>query len=142
MPQQGYSIGRDVTLNINTGQGILQVRGITGFTSRQEDTKVKLKLLDGHIKTLRFFEGWAGRFDLERRNGMIDRHFNRLEANYYAGITESEVTIMQTVVESDGTTTRLLYREVLLSLEEAGNYQGDTSVKQGIAFVASRRHDG
>lgn len=141
MPQQGYSIGRDIALNINTGQGILQVRGITGFNSHQEDTKVKLKLLDGVIKTLRFFEGWAGRFDLERKDATIDKYFNQLEANFYAGLTETEVTIMETIVEVNGTTSRFLYREVIMTLENAGEYQGDTSVKQAIAFAASRRQN-
>lgn len=171
MPQQGYSIGRDIVLNINTGAtsgnplslggvslsgsisiagitlsggistggGSLQIRGITGFDSKQEDTKVKIKRLDGEIDTLRFFEGWSGRFEVERRDATVDRYFNQLESNYFQGFTEAEVTIMESVIETNGTTSRFLYRKVLLSLDNAGTWQGDTSVKQSIMFVASRR---
>lgn len=139
MPQNGYSIGRDITLNIVTGDGPLRVTGITAFRSKQETTETKIRRLDGTIDHVRFYDGWTGSFTVERRGPILDRYFNKLEADNYAGITEAEVTITETVTEQNGAVSQYRYRKVLLKFDDAGEWRGDSNVKQNLAFLSSRR---
>lgn len=139
MPQDGYSIGRDIALNIIAGGVPLRVRGITSFKSHQDTTKVKVKSINGNVENLRFFEGWSGTFDVERKDAVVDQYFNQLEADYFQGIGEGEATITMTIVESNGTTSRFIYRRCKFSLDDAGEWAGDTAVKMSLSFVCSRR---
>jgi len=93
MPIQGYSVGRDYTLVIQTSTGALQPNKITAFKSKQDVTDVRVKRLDGITDHVRFFDGWSGSFDIERQDATLDNYFAQLEANYYAGINESPAQI-------------------------------------------------
>jgi hypothetical protein len=139
MPLNGYSTGRDITLNINTGAGILRVAGITAFRRKQETTELKIRRLDAVIDHVRFFDGWTGSFTVERRDPTLDRYFNQLEADAYAGITEAETTISETISEQNGAVSQYRYRKVLLKFDDAGEWRGDSNVKMNLAFLATRR---
>lgn len=139
MPQNGYSIGRDVTLNVITADGVLPITGVTSFQSKQDTTEEKVKRIDGEIDHVRFFEGWSGRFMVERRDSTPDRYFNQIEANYFAGVEEGEVTITETITEESGSVSQYRYRKVLLKFEDGGEWAGDKTVKMTVSFIASRR---
>ncbi|MFD2271836.1 hypothetical protein ACFS07_13390 [Undibacterium arcticum] len=49
------------------------------------------------------------------------------------------VTITETIQEVSGSISQYRYLQVLLTLEDAGNYKGDDSVHQKMRFVAARR---
>lgn len=139
MPQNGYSLGRDVSLNVTTSNGPLTINKITGFSTKQETSKQKIKRLDGVLDSLRFFDGWSGSFDVERQDSAIEDYFIGLEANYYAGINEIPATILETVSNPDGSTSQYRYERVILSLDQAGDWRGDASVKIKVSFEASRK---
>lgn len=139
MPQNGYSIGKDITLTVMTSAGQLQINKITGFKSKQETTKNKVKRLDGITDTLRFFDGWSGSFDVERSDSVVEDYFIQLEANYFAGVAEQPATIMETVKNPDGSISQYLYQKVILSLEDAGDWKGDATVKIRVGFDAARK---
>ncbi len=139
MPINGFVVGRDLALSVITGAGALSLDLITGFRSKQDTQQQKIKGIDGVTRHVRFFDGWSGGFNIESQDRTVDDYFNRLEANYYQGIGEGEVTITETVTQADGSVAQYRYREVLLSLDDAGEFRGDASVKQSILFVASRR---
>lgn len=139
MPQNGYSIGRDITLNLVTSSGTLQVTGITSFKSKQETTEEKVKQINGTVDNVRFFEGWSGTFMIERKDATLDQYFCQIEQDYFAGIQDGYVTITETITEQNGNVSQFRYRKVLLKLDDAGEWAGDKTVKRSMSFVASRK---
>lgn len=139
MPQQNYSVGRDLTLVVQTSAGALSLNGITKYRSKQESAEVRVKRLDGITDHLRFFDGWSGSFDIERRDSVIDDYFSQLEANYYAGINEQPCQIYETHQEPNGQITQYRHDGVLLTLDDAGEWSSDATVKVSLKFMSSRR---
>ncbi|PKN07937.1 MAG: hypothetical protein CVU24_17990 [Betaproteobacteria bacterium HGW-Betaproteobacteria-18] len=139
MPVNGFTVGRDVTLTIITSSGPLNLSLITSFKSKQDTSEQKVKGLDGITRHARFYDGWSGSFSLDRMNSNVDDYFAQLEDNYFMGINELPCTITETIQEVDGSVSQYRYTNVLLKLDDAGDYSGDKTVKQSISFVASRR---
>lgn len=139
MPLNGFSVGRDVGLDIIGPQGPLRFNLITGFQSKPDITDAKIKGLDGITRHVRFPDGWSGSFSIERQDSTIDDYFAQLEANYYAGLNELPLTITETITEVSGQVTQYRYVNVLLKLDDAGSWEGDKSVKQRLSFMAARR---
>lgn len=139
MPMNGYSVGRDITLVIQTPNGALILNKITSFSEKQETTEVRVKRLDGITDRLRFFDGWSGGLEVERQDSVVDDYFVNLEANYYAGINEQPCQIYDTKTEPNGTTTQYRRDGVYLSCDNAGEWQGDSTVKISLKFTASRK---
>lgn len=139
MPQNGFSIGRDMALDVITSAGPLRLGLPTNFVARQETTEQRVKGMDGINRPLRFFEGWSGSFDLERLGPELDKYFVQLEASYYAGFNEGPATITETITEPDGTVSQFTYTGVVLSLEDSGSWSGSSTVKQRLKFMAQRK---
>lgn len=139
MPQNNFSVGRDVTLNIIGQSGPLRFNLITGFSADQKTTDKSVKGLDGITRFMRFFDGWAGSFSIERQDSTADDYFTQLEANYYSGLAEQSISITETIQEVSGAISQYRYLGVLLSLASGGAWSGDDTVKQTINFVAARR---
>lgn len=139
MPMNGFSVGRDVSLSIVTANGPLRLSLITAFSSKPNLAESRVKGLDGITRYLRFPDGWSGTFEIERQDSAVDDYFAQLEANYYAGINEQPATITETITEPNGSVTQWRYTGVLLKLDDAGNFQGDQTVKQRLSFVAARK---
>ena len=139
MPINGFSVGRDVSLDVVTASGPLNFGLITKFSSKQSSKEEAIKGLDGITRPVRFFDGWSGSFNMERQDSSLDDFFAMLEANYYAGMNEAAVTITETITEVNGAITQYRYTGVLLKYEDAGDWSGDATVKQSVSFVASRR---
>jgi hypothetical protein len=140
MPQQGYSIGRDITLALILPSGdALRMGKITKWNAKPDLTDQKIKGMDGDTDHLRFYEGWSGSFDIERRGPELDSYFAQAERNYHAGADEPPATLQQTIVEPTGAVSQFRFERVLLKYDDAGDWQGDKSVSQKVSFMASRR---
>jgi len=139
MPLNSFSVGRDLSLDIIGQQGPLRFNLITEFQSKPDVTDVKVKGLDGITRHARFPDGWSGSFSIERQDSTLDDYFSQLEANYYAGLNELPVTITETISEVSGSISQYRYMQVLLTLEDAGTWKGDATVKQKVKFVSARR---
>lgn len=139
MPLNGFSVGRDVSLDIVGPNGPLRFNLITKFTSKQSSKEQSIKGLDGITRPVRFFDGWTGSFNIERQDSTLDDFFSQLEANYYAGLNEASVTITETITEVSGAITQYRYVGVMLKYDDAGDWAGDATVKQTVSFIASRR---
>ena len=139
MALNGYSIGRDIALDIIGPQGPLRFNQIISFMSKPDTTDQKIKGLDGITRHLRFPDGWSGSFEIERQDSAVDDYFTQIEANYYAGLNEIPVTITETVTEVNGSVSQYRYLQVILVLEDAGTWQGDKSVHQKVRFMSARR---
>jgi hypothetical protein len=139
MPLNGYTVGRDLSLDIVGPTGPIRFNQITEFKAKPDITDQKIKGLDGITRHLRFPDGWSGSFSIERQDSALDDYWAQLEANYYAGINEQSLTITETITEVNGSVSQYRFQEVLLKLDDAGDYKGDASVKQMLSFVAARR---
>lgn len=140
MPQGQYSLGRDVGLTIVSPQsGPITLNTITSFQSKSDDQVQKLILINGITDHLRFFQGWSGKFDIERANAILDQYFALLESNYFQGVPEAAASITETIVEVNGSISQYRYPGVILSYADAGEFTGDKSVKQTLNFVSKRR---
>ena len=140
MSQAGYSLGRDLTIVVTLPDGTsLNLGKVTKWSAKQDTTEQKIKGIDGVTDHLRFYEGWSGSFELERRSNDLDAYFATLESNYYAGIAELPVTIQQTVTEPSGSVSQYSFQSALLKFDDAGDWMGDKAVSQKMSFVASRR---
>ncbi|PXX42214.1 hypothetical protein [Aquitalea magnusonii] len=139
MSQGQFSTGRDVSLDFITAAGPLRIPGLKDFSSKQDVQEKKIKLINGQTRHQRFFDGWSGSFEAERMNSAIDDYFASLEENYFAGLPETPITITETIQEPDGSVTQWRYEDVLLKLDDAGKWAGDSTISQKLSFVASRR---
>jgi len=140
MPQQGYSIGRDRSIVIILNDGTsLRLGKVTDFDSKPKTSNQTIKPLDGIIDNLRFHEGWSFSLKTERRSPDLDNYWAGIEANYYAGISEPPVTMIETTQEPDGSVSQFRYERVVLSFDEAGAWAADKSVSQSMSGHASKR---
>lgn len=139
MPVNGYNVGKDATFVVNTASGILALNGLTDFTAKPEYNDQKILRLDGITDHVRTPCGWSGSFTVERQDSAVDDFFARWEANYYAGVNERSGVITETIMEVDGSVSQYRYLNVLLKFDDPGDWSGDKTVKQKIAFSASQR---
>jgi hypothetical protein len=140
MPQQGYSIGRDTSAVIILADGsTLRLGKVTSFDAKPMNSETTVKALDGVNDHLRFHEGWGGSIEMERRSSDLDAYWASIEADYYAGNSETPGTIQQTITEPDGSVTQWRYEKVILKFDDPGKWSSDTTVKQTLSFVASKR---
>lgn len=139
MPLNGFSTGRDVSIDIVGPNGPVRFNLVTKFNSKQKAKKEMIKGLDGIGRPVRFFQGWEGDFELERQDSQLDDYFAQIEANYYAGQNEATVSITETITEVNGAVTQYRYVGCLLTCDDAGDKTGEATIKQKISFEASRR---
>ncbi|GGY07114.1 hypothetical protein [Paludibacterium paludis] len=139
MPIGEFSTGRDVSLDFITPTGPLRLAGLKNFSSKQDLTDKKIKLINGRTVHQRFFDGWSGAFEAERADSTLDDYFCALEDNYFSGNPENPITITETVNEPDGSISQYRFEGVLLKLDDAGAWKADETVPQKVSFVAERR---
>lgn len=140
MSQHGYSLGHNhvVTVVLPNGDA-LNFGLVTKWTAKQEALDQKIVAMNGDIDHLRFYQGWSGSFETERRGPDLDEYFARLESNYHAGLDEPPATLQQTIVEPNGRVSQYRFERVLLKYDDAGEWTGDKAVHQKVSFFASRR---
>jgi hypothetical protein len=139
MPMNNFSVGRDITIAITTPKGELVLHTLTKFSSKQDVTSNKVKLLDGRIIHQRFPDGWSGTADVERADGTLDDYMAAIEEGYYAGQNELPCSITEIIEEPNGGVSEYQYTGVIFTLANAGDWAGDTTVKQSLSWMASRR---
>lgn len=139
MPAQGYTIGKDVAVDIIGPNGPKRFAVRTGFDSKQETNSIRVKRADGLTDFLELPDGWSGSFDFERSGGEIDAYFAELEELYYHGEDWGSVTITETITERGGQVSQYRYTGVALKYSSAGTKAGGDTVKQKVDFMAQRR---
>lgn len=139
MPVNGYSIGKDLVLDIVGQNGPIRFNNLINFDSKPKQKDQEIVRLDGIHDHLVFEAGWGGTFEFERIDSAIDDYFAQNEANYYAGISNAQITITETITEVNGSVTQYRYDRVVLKLDDRGSWKGDASVHMRVSFMASRR---
>jgi hypothetical protein len=135
-----FSIGRDVSVDIVLPSGShLILDQVTGFDAKPKMKKLSSVGLDGVNRHATIPEGWSLSFDMDRANVVMDDYWSQFEAAYYNGQTVFNATILQTIVEADGSHTQFRFEGVSLSFDDAGNWKSDQYVKQRVSGEASFR---
>jgi hypothetical protein len=141
MPMNGFTVGRDVTIQI-VGQNnavVATFATLTGFSKKQNTVKIASKGMDGVIRYLELPDGWEGHIMVDRSTSAVDDYFAQLESNYYAGVTIGAAQITETITEVSGAQTQYRYVGVMLKLDDAGESNGENLVKQKMTWCASKR---
>ncbi len=139
MAANGLSTGIDHKLVFNDINGVENFVIIENFTSKEDAVVGKEIAMDGTVRHPKFHEGWSGSFTLQRTSNFADNYFALQEAAYYLGIDQLPMIITETITEPDGSINQYQYTNVVLALEDAGNWSGTEIVKQRISFMASRK---
>lgn len=139
MPVNNFSTGRDVTLVVSTPTGPMDLTGITNFTKKQMNTKLKSKGLDGIPRHGTIPDGWGGSLRFDRLSPNLDRFFALQEAGYYAGQNLQSGTILETISEADGSLSQYRYVGVVVTFDDAGDASADKKVEQTVSWEAETR---
>lgn len=139
MPQAGYSLGRDVAIDIVTPDGVLRISGITSFDAKPNVDSKQITLLTGNTDELLTPKNWSGTIEVARKDATLDKFWATWEDNYYNGVDNGKSTITETITEPDETVSVFRYEKVQLHLTDAGKKEGDKQITQVLAWTARRR---
>jgi hypothetical protein len=139
MSYTSFSIGRDTQLVVIGPSGRVDLTHVTGFEARQLTHSVRVDRLDGTTLGTELPKGWEGMFELERGSSVVDDFIASAEQQYFNGSVSTPSTMYQYVNETDGSVSTYEYDTVTFKLASAGQWRGDSSVKQRLEFFAARR---
>lgn len=139
MSLTNFSIGRDTQLVVIGPAGRIDLSHVTGFESRQLTQSVRVDRLDGTLMGAEIPKGWEGSFEIERGDSVADDFIAAAEQQYYNGNLVPAGSMYQYVSETDGSTSTYEYNGVTFRLTNAGQWKGDSAVKQKLEFFAARR---
>jgi hypothetical protein len=134
-----FSVGRDTQLVVMGPAGRIDLTHVTAFESHQLTYPVRVDRLDGTQLGAELPKGWEGTFEVERGNSAVDDFIAAAENSFYAGNQVGLGTLYQYVTEPNGSVSTYQYESVTFHLASAGQWKGDSSVKQKLEFFASRR---
>lgn len=139
MPLNGYSVGRDVQVDINTAYGTVTIPVIISFDANPKVNQVDVTKITGETDTLMIPKNWEGSIEVERQDATLDRWWAQWESDYFAGVNRAAGTITETITESNGGVSVFRYAGVQFNFTGAGKKQGDQTVRQTMTFTAKRR---
>jgi hypothetical protein len=136
----GYTVGKDVSLVIQTAAGPLTLAGLTDFTSDPVVIDIKSKPMTTGIPVHDYIpDGWRMSFKADRMDSSVDDFWANFEAAYYANAPLPAGTVYETIIESNGTVTQWRYTNAVVKLEKGGDKSGDKKVEQMLSGMASQR---
>ena len=139
MALTNFSVGRDTQLVVLGPAGRVDLTYVTGFEARQLTHSVRVDRLDGTQMGAELPKGWEGTFEIERGDSAVDDFIAATEQRFYSGNMVPAGTMYQYVSETDGSTSTYLYDGVTFKLTSAGQWKGDSGVRQKLEFFATRR---
>ena len=141
MPIGGKSVGRDITLQVTTQDGVLNITSdmISEFDMKPDAEFKDYVPVTGLRESDVLHLGWSGFIELIRKNSVMDTFWALMESNYFAGENVEDATITETIQEADGTISQWIYTGVSLLLQEAGSWKGNEYVMQRLSCKASRK---
>ena len=134
-----FSIGRDTQLVVIGPSGRVDLSYVTGFEAKQITQSIRVNQLNGSTLGTELPKGWEGAFELERGDSTVEDFIAAAEQQFFNGATSTPGMMYQYVNETDGSTSTYQYDGVTFKLASAGQWRGDSSVKQRLEFFATRR---
>lgn len=139
MPLNGYTVGRDVQVDINTAYGVVTIPVVISFDAKPKVNQIDVTKITGETDTLMIPKNWEGTIEAERQDSTLDSWWAQWESDYFAGINRAAGTITETITESDGRTSVYRYTGVQFNFTGPGKKQGDQTVRQTFTFTSKRR---
>jgi hypothetical protein len=139
MAISAFSVGRDAQLVVIGPSGRIDLNHVTAFESRQITQSIRVNRLDGNHIGMELPKGWEGSFELERGDSTVEDFIAATEQDYFNGNMDSAGSMYQYVSEVDGSVSTYQYDSVVFRLTNAGQWRGDSAVKQKLEFFSSRR---
>lgn len=109
------------------------------WDSQPVQERRQISLMSGFRYELIFNEGWKGGLDIQRTKGSLDAYWANLEALVRAGLPYPRFTIIQTIQETDGSTSRYTFSGAAITYEDAGKYTNEEGVVQRLMFTSPVR---
>ncbi len=134
MAINGFTTGQSIQLNIKTQQGELTLNTMTSIDLSMNPEMQKIQPINGPPTHLVFPSGGRGAISLERKDSTLQDFWAAYEKAYYAGQNIVGGSIIETITESDGTTTQYLYTDVMISVEDMGRWTGTSAVAERVNF--------
>lgn len=140
MPVNNYTIGKDVSLVIQTENGPLTLPGLTDFSADPVVVDIKSKPMTTGIPIHAYIpDGWRLSFKVDRTDPTIDSYWATFEAAYFAGGNQqSSGTILETIQEVDSVSV-WRYTNVVIKLDKSGDKGADKKVEMNLSGMASQR---
>ncbi len=139
MPINNYSVGKDISYTVVTSAGTLTLNGKTDYSIKPMFTDLPHKGLNGlHIHGYEP-DGWQIDMKFDRTDPEIDNYFAQREADYYAGVNQQGGTLLENIVEKDGSISTYRYTDVVLKFDSAGDWRADSLIPISVSAMASRR---
>jgi hypothetical protein len=138
MPQAGYTLGRDVALDIIGPYGPVRLK-IMAFEAKPKIANSEITPLNGLTDELLIPKGWTGTIDVERTDSTLDDFWAKWEDDFYNGVVQPPATITETIQETGGSVSVYRYENVVLHLADAGKKEGEKTVRMQLTFTARRR---
>ena len=134
-----FSVGRDTQLVVIGPSGRIDLAHVSSFEARQLTHSIRVDRLDGIPMGTELPNGWEGSFEIERGNAAVDDLIALIEQQYFNGTPAAPGTMYQYISEGDRSTSTYQFDTVTFKLISAGQWRGDSSVKQKLEFFAARR---
>jgi hypothetical protein len=139
MPVNSFTVGKDLTFTLVGPNGNITLSGVTDYTTKPMFKDLEHDGIDGGTEFAAIPRGWEISIKLDRQDNTLDVLFAALEAAYFAGTNITGGTISENITEVSGSVTKFQYTGVSYTLEDAGNYKGDSFVPQSLRAKCSRR---
>ena len=139
MPLSGYTVGRDIQVDINTAYGSVTIPVVISFDAKPKVNQNEITRLTGETDTLMIPKNWDGTIEAERQDSTLDTWWAQWESDYFAGINRAAGTITETITENNGGVSVFRYAGVQFNFTDPGKKQGDQTVRQTFTFTAKRR---
>lgn len=138
-----FTLGPNNSIAIYNGGSEVNIGVITTvrWSSKPVIVKKQVNIMSGYTFNLPFLHGWEGSFEIQRTDNSLDQFwYNQIEVPVRAGLPYPSLNIIQTVRETDGsTTTRFTFQGCILYLDDSGKYENEEGVVQMLSFAAPTR---
>lgn len=141
MALDGLSSGVSHTVAFNDLSGNLPyfTAAIESFTWKADSNTEKFVQMNGRTRHVKFYSGGSGSFTVGREGPEIDNYFIAQENNYLSGGNQIDVSITETIVEANGSTSQYVFRNCVLNLDDSGTWSGTDIVKMNVSFMYEKR---
>jgi hypothetical protein len=137
-----FNIGRDLTISVSVNGNVIQQFGLhidTHFTPQWTEAKVRPTNNGGVFVARAIFGGYEVTLQFARVNGVGDDLAQWLEDNFKAGGADPDISMLETVVNSDGSRNQYNYINGTIIPTDGGSFKGVDEVNQTFKFFFPER---
>jgi hypothetical protein len=135
-----FTLGKDYSIDLVDSTGdVLRFGNITDFDAKALTADLESNGIDGDIRYGVVPKGYELSWTMDRDSPFFERWVAANDAAYYGGGTIKNVTVNETIRESDGSISVYQFRGVALKPSDLGNIKATSLVTFKVSGKASRR---